>query len=161
MRPIHTGLPATIPALYLDLTHQPDLSPGMRHINGVYTQRYNRIHGRVGHLFQGRFKSVLIDLEANLLELCRYLVLNPVRAGRVERPEEYAWSSCRATAGVSPGPEFLSWWIGFHPGSAGKMTRLVDDIRKSLNINGWSLVRRSTNYYPGAQSRAKRSETRC
>ena len=89
-----------------------DLSSGMRHINGVYTQRFNRGHGRVGHLFQGRFKSIMVDRDAYLLELCRYVVLNPVRAGMVERPEEYGWSSYGATAGVSPRPAFLSVdWI--------------------------------------------------
>ncbi len=93
-------------------TIQGNLSLGMRHINGVYTQRYNRTYSRVGHLFQGRFKSVVVDRDAYLLELCRYVVLNPVRAGMVERPEEYTWSSYRATAGVSPRPVFLSVdWI--------------------------------------------------
>ena len=64
-------------------TPEGNLSAGMRHLNQVYTQRYNRAHGVVGHLFQGRFKSVLIEKEAHLLEVCRYVVLNPVRAGMV------------------------------------------------------------------------------
>ncbi len=89
-----------------------NLSVGMRHSNGVYTQRFNRGHHRVGHLFQGRFKSVMVDRDAYLLELCRYIVLNPVRAGMVERPEDYVWSSYRATAGVSREAVFLaSDWI--------------------------------------------------
>ena len=89
-----------------------NLSAGMRHINGVYTQHFNRTHHRVGHLFQGRFKSILVDRDAYLLELCRYIVLNPVRAGMIEWPEDYTWSSCRATAGLSPEPPFLhSDWI--------------------------------------------------
>jgi hypothetical protein len=59
-------------------------------------------------LFQGRFKSIVVDRDAYLLELCRYVVLNPVRAGMVEQPEEYVWSSYGATAGMSPGPVFLA-----------------------------------------------------
>jgi len=64
-------------------TPQGNLSAGMRQVNGVYTQRFNRRHGRVGHIFQGRFKAILVERESYLLELCRYLVLNPVRAGIV------------------------------------------------------------------------------
>ena len=56
------------------------LSKGMRHLNGIYTQRFNLRHDRVGHIFQGRFKSILVNRESHLLELCRYVVLNPVRA---------------------------------------------------------------------------------
>ena len=61
-------------------THRPNLSRLMRHVNGVYTRRYNRRHGKVGHLFQGRFKAVLVDEESYFLEVCRYVDLNPVRA---------------------------------------------------------------------------------
>jgi putative transposase len=75
------------------------LSRGMRQVNGVYTQYVNRAHDRVGHLFQGRYASVLVDKDSHLLELCRYIVLNPVRAGLVETPGEYPWSSYRATVG--------------------------------------------------------------
>ena len=64
-------------------TPEGNLSAGMRQLNGVYTQQINRVHGHVGHLFQGRFKAVLVDQESYLLELARYVVLNPVRAGMV------------------------------------------------------------------------------
>ena len=67
-------------------TFEGNLSQGMRHLNGVYTQTSNRRHGRVGHLFQGRFKGILVDRDAYLLELARYVVLNPVRAGMVDTP---------------------------------------------------------------------------
>jgi putative transposase len=60
-------------------THRPNLSRLRRHVNGVYTQRYNRRHGKVRHLFQGRFKAVLVDQESYFLEVCRYVDLNPVR----------------------------------------------------------------------------------
>jgi REP element-mobilizing transposase RayT len=80
-------------------THRPNLSRLMRHVNGVYTQRYNRRHGKVGHLFQGRFKAVLIDEESYFLEVCRYVDLNPVRARMVKRPRDWAWSSYHAHTG--------------------------------------------------------------
>jgi REP-associated tyrosine transposase len=60
-------------------TPKANLSLGMRQLNGVYTQAFNRRHKRVGHLFQGRFKAILVEKESYLLELCRYIVLNPVR----------------------------------------------------------------------------------
>ena len=80
-------------------TPDGNLSIGMRQLNGLYTQRFNKRHGRVGHLFQGRFKAVLVQKDTHLLEACRYVVLNPVRAGRVQRPEEWIWSSYGATTG--------------------------------------------------------------
>lgn len=83
------------------------LSRGMRQVNGVYTQYVNRAHDRVGHLFQGRYSSVLVDKDSHLLELCRYIVLNPVRAGLVETPGEYPWLSYRATAGEVRGAGWL------------------------------------------------------
>jgi REP element-mobilizing transposase RayT len=73
-------------------THRANLSRLMRHVNGVYTQRCNRRHQRVGHLFQGRFKAILVDRDAYLLEVCRYVDLNPVRARLVKRAEDWAWS---------------------------------------------------------------------
>jgi putative transposase len=84
-----------------------NLSLGMRHINGVYSQYFNRRHQRVGHVFQGRFKAILVERESYLLELCRYVVLNPVRAGVVGRVDDYLWSSYRATAGAGDGSAFL------------------------------------------------------
>ncbi len=89
-------------------TPQGDLSRGMRQINGVYTQRFNRRHGLGGHLFQGRYKAILVDRDAYLLELCRYVVLNPVRAGMVRGPGQYTWSSYRATLGRVASPAFLT-----------------------------------------------------
>ena len=74
-------------------TPRANLSRGMRHLNGVYTQSFNRIHGRVGHVFQGRYKAILVEQDAHLLELCRYVVLNPVRARLVARAGDWRWSS--------------------------------------------------------------------
>lgn len=92
------------------LIQTPDgnLSRGMRQLNGVYTQASNRRHGRVGHLFQGRFKAILVDGDAYLLELTRYVVLNPVRAGMVNNPADWPWSSYRASAGLEPAAPWLA-----------------------------------------------------
>ncbi len=104
-------------------TPEKTLSRGMQWLNGRYARRFNRRHKRKGHLFQGRFHSVLVEKDTHLLELTRYVVLNPVRAGMVERPEEYRWSSYRATAGLEAAPEWLATeWIlrqfGSDPGRA-------------------------------------------
>lgn len=86
------------------LVETPDgnLSIGMRQLNGVYTQLFNKRHTRTGHLFQGRYQAVLIQKDEHLLEVCRYVVLNPVRAGMVKRLEDWTWSSYLATAGMLP-----------------------------------------------------------
>ena len=70
-------------------TPDGNLSQGMRQLNGVYTQRFNQQHQRVGHVFQGRYKSILVQKESYLLELSRYIVLNPVRAGMVVKAENW------------------------------------------------------------------------
>ena len=95
-------------------TPEGNLSRGMRQLNGIYTQAYNRRHNRVGHIFQGRFKAILVEKESYLLELCRYVVLNPVRARTVEKAEDWGWSSYRATAGMSKAVPFLTidWILG-------------------------------------------------
>lgn len=89
-------------------TPDANLSKGMRQLNGVFTQMSNRRHHRVGHLFQGRFKAILVDSDAYLLELARYVVLNPVRAGVVRKPDKWAWSSYRACMGLAPAQPFLA-----------------------------------------------------
>src|SRR4030042_199112 len=93
-------------------TRDANLSIGMRQLNGVYTQLYNRRHRRPGHIFQGRYKAILVDKDNYLLELSRYVVLNPVRAKLVELPEHWKWSSYAATAGLKKVPQYLSVdWI--------------------------------------------------
>ena len=93
-------------------TPEGNLAAGMRQLNGVYTQRFNRRHRRVGHVLQGRFKAILVDRDSYLLELCRYVVLNPVRAKMVKRAGDYHWSSYRATAGVTEAPSYLACeWV--------------------------------------------------
>ncbi len=89
-------------------TPDGNLSKGMRQLNGVYTQTSNRCHQRMGHLFQGRYKAILVDAETYLLELSRYVVLNPVRAGMVEDPGQWCWSSYPAMLGETPIPAWLA-----------------------------------------------------
>ncbi len=93
-------------------TCEPTLVLGMRQLNGVFTQQFNRRHRRVGHIFQGRYKAILVEKEAYLLELCRYVVLNPVRARVVTDPGRWSWSSYNATAGRSEKPAWLTTeWV--------------------------------------------------
>jgi len=84
------------------LIETPDgnLSYGMRQLNGVYTQQLNRNHERVGHVFQGRYKAIIVEKDSYLLELSRYIVLNPVRAGMVRTAKDWPWSSYRSTCGM-------------------------------------------------------------
>jgi REP element-mobilizing transposase RayT len=88
-------------------TPEANLSAGMKYLNGVYTQRFNRRHDQTGHLLQGRYKSILIDRHAYLLELCRYVVLNPVRAGLTSDPHQWRWSSFAPTMKKAPKPRCL------------------------------------------------------
>lgn len=88
-------------------TRQANLSRLMRHINGAYTQTFNCRHQLTGHLFQGRFKAILVDSDSYPLEVCRYVDLKPVGANRVKRPDAYRWSSYRALAGFADKPNWL------------------------------------------------------
>jgi hypothetical protein len=94
-------------------TPEPNLSRGMHRINAVYARRFNVRHERVGHLLQGRFKAILVEKERHLVELVRYVVLNPVRAGLVREAGEWRWSNYRSTAGLAPCPRWLEteWTI--------------------------------------------------
>jgi putative transposase len=129
------------------LIETPDgnLSLGMRQLNGVYTQLFNKLHGRTGHLFQGRFKAILIQKDSHLLEVCRYTVLNPVRARMVQRPEDWAWSSYRATAGKARPHACLTtdWVLGQFSGKRGKAEK---DYRQFVHAgigekSVWTAVR--------------------
>jgi len=93
-------------------TNMPTLSKGMKFLNGTYTQYFNRQHQRVGHVFQGRFKAILVQKDSHLLELARYIALNPVRAQMVHNAAEWRWSSYRATAGYDDNDTCLTTeWI--------------------------------------------------
>ena len=95
-------------------TPQGNLAQGMRQMNGVYTQYVNRTHGRVGHVFQGRYKAILVEKDSYLLELARYVVLNPLRAGMVKEPADWPWSSYPAMIGKACAPTWLQtdWLLG-------------------------------------------------
>ena len=108
-------------------TPMANLSRGMRQLNGVYTQEFNRRHGRVGHLFQGRFKAILVEEDNYLLEVSRYIILNPVRAGMVERPEEYRWSSYPSIIGMGKHLPSL-------PGSCCLLNSAGIKSRRSINL---------------------------
>lgn len=88
-------------------TPSPNLSRGMQLLNGIYTQKVNRQHKRSGHVFQGRFKSILVEKESHLLEIARYVVLNPVRANMAGSADEWPWSNYLATCGRMEVPELL------------------------------------------------------
>lgn len=98
------------------LVETPDgnLSTAMQDLNSSYSQWFNVIHDRVGHLFQGRFKSFLIEKEPYLLEVSRYIVLNPVEAGLVKHPRNWKWSSYNHTSGSAFAPKWLhvDWLLG-------------------------------------------------
>lgn len=79
-------------------TPNGNISAVMKRLNGIYSQTYNFRHNKVGALFQGRYKAILIDRDSYLLEACRYIVNNPVKAGLCTRPDDWMWSSYRATA---------------------------------------------------------------
>lgn len=107
-------------------THAPNLSLLMRHLNGVYTQDFNRRHGLVGHLFQGRFKAILVDADSYLLALCRYVELNPVRAHMVEVADDWSWSSYQAHTGRVDAPPWLE--VGaVHNFMLGRTAQSVED----------------------------------
>jgi putative transposase len=101
-----------------------NLSRGMRQLNGVYTQRFNSTHGSGGRVFQGRFKAILVERDGALLELCRHLVLNPLRLKAVKNISRYRWSSYRATAGEVQAPKWLSTgWILDHFGRSSSVAQ--------------------------------------
>ena len=126
-------------------TPEANLAAGMRTLNGGYTQAFNRRHGRQGHLFQGRYKAILVDREAYLLELSRYVVLNPVRAGMVEDPAEYAWSSYRSTSGqeTPPGWLYTDWILSqFAPQRAPAVAAYQAFVEQGLAMDSpWNALR--------------------
>jgi REP element-mobilizing transposase RayT len=91
-----------------------NLEQGMRQLNGQYAQQINRRHGLVGHLFQGRYKAFLVQKDVYLLELSRYIVLNPVRAGICAMPDQWDWSSYKSMCSDHSAPAWLDrdWVLG-------------------------------------------------
>jgi REP element-mobilizing transposase RayT len=121
------------------LVETPDanLSRGMRQLNGIYTQKFNWKRRKQGHLFQGRYKAILVDRDEYLLELARYMMLNPVRAGLVEAPDDYRWSSYRAVVGQAEKPEFLTTegiLARFGRGNKRAQRRFADFVKAGMKI---------------------------
>ncbi len=115
---------------------QGNISEPMRYINQVYSQRFNKRYERVGHVFQGRYKSKLVEKEAHLLEVSRYIVNNPVRAGSVKAAGEYTWSSYRQTAGMSIVQGWLTVsWI--HSLFDGPSSTAIDRYTAFVNDSVW------------------------
>lgn len=101
----------------------------MRHINGAYTNYYNTKRKRAGHLFQGRYKAILIEANEYLMELSRYIHLNPVRCGMTEKPESYLWSSYQNYIGEKPVPAWLCTdVVKAHFGSSKSYQQFVEDL---------------------------------
>ena len=128
------------------LVETPDanLSRGMRQLNGVYTQMFNRRHARSGHLLQGRYKAIIVEKESHLLELARYIVLNPVRAELVRHPRAWRWSSYRATAGEEGTPGFLTvdWILSqFHQDRSRARREYRKFVREGYGIDVWNELR--------------------
>ncbi len=116
--------------LLLEPSERP-LSRMMQQLNSAYCQWFNRRHDHVGHVLQGRFKALLVDRDEYFLEVLRYIVLNPVRAGLVSDPAEWRWSSYRATAGHTAAPAFLALhdvWRAFGSDVGKARHRFVDFV---------------------------------
>jgi putative transposase len=88
-------------------TPEPNLSEGMHHLNGTYARRFNAEHDHTGHVFDSRFHTALVTRESHLFQTARYIVLNPVRAAIANRPEDWRWSSYRATSAITRSPSWL------------------------------------------------------
>lgn len=118
-------------------TAETNLSKGMRQLNGVYTQYYNRRHNRVGHVYQGRFKGIMVEQDAYLLELARYVVLNPLRANMVKNIQDWKWSSYHAMTDKSPVPPWLetNWVLGqFSKQRKRAITQYINFIREGVGL---------------------------
>lgn len=118
-------------------TVEGNLAQGMRHLNGVYTQIFNRTHKRVGHVFQGRYKAIIVEKDGYLLELARYVVLNPLRARMVKDVADWPWSSYAAMTGEQTAPEWLQtdWILGqFAPQRRRATTLYIDFVRAGVGL---------------------------
>jgi putative transposase len=108
---------------------EPNLGAGMQYLNGVYCGYFNRKHARDGHLVERRYRSVRLETEEHVQLACRYVPVNPVRAGICRRPRSYRWSSYAATIGAAPRPPYLAvdLLLSFFEGDT-KEARLADYV---------------------------------
>lgn len=129
-------------------TPDANLSAGMRQLNGVYTQRFNRRHRRVGHVFQGRYHAILVQKGTHLLELARYVVLNPLRAGMVADVGQWPWSSYRAMIGKERAPPWLEtdWLLAqFGTMRSAAVRRYVQFVRDGIGaVSPWQALKHQT-----------------
>jgi putative transposase len=127
-------------------TAEGNLAQGMRQLNGVYTQTINRTYRRVGHVFQGRYKAILVEKDSYLLELARYVVLNPVRAGMVADAAQWPWSSYAAMIGNQTVPSWLQtdWILGqFSPQRSNGIALYIDFVRAGVGLPSlWEQLQR-------------------
>lgn len=153
-------------------TQELTLSRGMQKLDGDYARGFNRRYRRVGHLFQDRFRSHAVEQETYLLELARYIVLNPVRAGMVKQPGEWPWSSYAATAGLSPVPPWLetglilarfdewdrgaaqSLYRAFVAGRIGKSESIWENLVANAYLGGEAFIARMEQLTRDRQHRA-------
>jgi putative transposase len=120
----------------LFLTPDANLAAGMQYLNGRFAQRANWRRSERGHLFDGRYKSVLVESESHNLETHRYIAMNPVRAGLVPSPEDWPWSSVRDVLGLRKAPEFLDVAAvhgEFGPSATSARRRIRTFIRDELS----------------------------
>jgi putative transposase len=125
-------------------TTEANLSRAVQQLNGGYAQWWNWRHDRVGHVFQARFGAQLVQDDAHLLNVCRYIVLNPVRAGMVKVPEQWPWSSYQAMAGFDRRPSFLDCDHVLELVSPGESARGPNRFRQTVleaNAHGLQLPR--------------------
>ena len=126
-------------------TPEGNLSAGMRQLNGVYTQLVNRRHKRVGHVFQGRYKAIIVDRDNYLLALSRYVVLNPVRAAMVRHARQWKWSSYHAMLDKELRPPWLQvdWLLSqFGTVKTRQIGRYVEFVQQGLRgVDVWQNLR--------------------
>lgn len=133
-------------------TLKANLSSGIQYLNGVYAQWWNRRHARVGHVLQGRFKAQLIQREGYFLEACRYVVLNPVRAGLVTQVEDWKWSSYSFTAGLAPKSKWLTTALILVGRSAAARREYREFIAAGISENEVTRVLRSDVAIVGSEA---------
>lgn len=142
-------------------TIEGNLAQGMRHLNGVYTQTFNRTHKRVGHVYQGRYKAIIVEKDSYLLELARYVVLNPVRARMVKDTVDWQWSSYAAMLGTQPAPEWLQtdWILGQFSLERHRAINLyIDFVRAGIGLPSvWEQL--SGQVFLGSDKFLKRMQT--
>jgi len=142
-------------------TPEIGLSDGMKWLNEMCAITFNERYERVGHLFQGRFKGIIVEREGHLLELVRYIVLNPVRCGMVRFASDFQWSNYRATAGLLSAPPWLEteWTLrqfGADPLAARESYRRFVADARGASYNPWETV--TGQIYLGSQDFCERMQ---